>query len=74
MTHPRRKLDPLTVQQIRKDYRARRDAERLIEQARTVLQTTPDAMNWARTLGVSQNTVLHAATLRTYKDIPYPGY
>lgn len=69
MTHPRRKLTPSIVRQIRADYRARRDAERQLAEARRVLETTPDAMNWARSLRCTQNIILSAAQGRTYKEI-----
>lgn len=69
MTDPRRKLTPAQVRQIRADYRARRDAERQLAEARRVLETTPTAMNWARSLQCSQYIVLSAAQGLTYKEI-----
>jgi hypothetical protein len=69
MSHPRRKLDPLAVRQIRTDYRARRKAERDIARARAVLSVVPTCCDHARAYGVTQNIVLSAAQGLTYRDI-----
>ncbi len=69
MTRPWRQFDADTVRAIRADYRARREAEAAIAEARRVLEETPDCMNWARSLGCAQQTVLMAATGKTYKAV-----
>ncbi len=69
MTRRWRQFDAATVRAIRADYRARRAAEAAIAEAKRVLEVTPDAMNWARSLGVAQQTVLMAAKGQTYKAV-----
>jgi hypothetical protein len=70
MTKPRRKLDAATVRQLRAEYRARREAQRQIQEARRVLMRTRPAGEWARSLQCNPTAVLRAARGFTYKDVP----
>ncbi len=69
MTHPRRKLAPATVVDIRRDYQLRRNAKEMIALGKAMLTSIPTCNDYARQLGTTDTVILSAAMGRTYKDI-----
>lgn len=67
--HPRRKLTPTLVREIRRDYDLRRKAKAMIDRGRALLLAVPTCNDYARELGTTENIILSAAMRRTYREV-----